>query len=316
MISLGNLTVGGTGKTPLVDLVVSYLEAKNKTVGVVSRSYKAQAMTPQKVDPRNPEAAQLYGDEPLWLAQGHPKTCIYVGPEKWRTARVLENLEGVNIIIIDDGFQHLQLNRQLNLLLIDLSKSVTHYDVLPMGRAREPMTEFSRADFIIFTKAQNRNPQTEKWLEKCGVFQKPFAVVRQELADFRRINFETAKPFSFEETKINPEMMVSPLMVSRWLVVCGLADPESFLNLLTKKYPKHQFVSCFFSDHYQYTIKEVIEIERMRSQKNCQGVVITEKDEVKLRRFPKCSTWFVAPLKIRFDDGESEFYECLDEVIS
>lgn len=311
VISLGNLTVGGTGKTPLVDLVISYFESKDKTVGVVSRAYKASATKPTRVDIQNPEGAKVYGDEPLWLATVHPKASVYVGPEKWRTARVLETLERVNVIVIDDGFQHLQLNRQLNLLLLDLSQPISHYQVLPLGRAREEISQFFRADFVLFTKAQKRNSQTEKWFEKQGVYEKPFAIVRQELAGVRSMNIPN------QSNAIDPTGVPAGLVLSgsRWLVVCGLADPESFMDLLKSQYPKRQFESCFFADHHQYTIKDVMEIEKRRVQKNCQMVVVTEKDEIKLRGFSKCSTWGVAPLKIKFDQGESEFYECLHEVL-
>jgi tetraacyldisaccharide 4'-kinase len=308
VVSLGNLTVGGTGKTPMADLVISYYEKHQKVVGVVSRSYKAEAQRPQRVDLAKSNAARIYGDEPLWLAQHHPEAIVYVGPQKWRTARVLETLEKIDVILVDDGYQHLRLNRQLNVLLIDLSQPISHYQVLPVGRAREAFSEFKRADFVILTKVQSRNLETEKWLKAQGLFRKPHALVKQKLGDLRRLRVE--KP----PENLNFRLMVDPDKPMRLLVVCALADPKSFLDLLRNRFPQIQFESVLFADHYQYSGRDIDSIESQQKIHSCQGIVTTEKDEVKLRGFSKCASWIVAPLEIEFEHGEREFYECLRQV--
>lgn len=303
VISLGNLTVGGTGKTPLVDLIVTAFENKGKKVGIVSRAYKAEAVSPQQVDVKDPRAARIFGDEPLWLALKHPMAVVYVGSKKWRTARVLETLENVDVIVVDDGFQHLRLFRKLNLLLIDLSQPISQFELVPRGRAREPFSGIDRADFILFTKSQSKNLETEKWLRGKGVFAKPYAILRQELEPLRRIHSlpdEPARPFAKK---------------SRHLVVCALADPNSFLRLLQKRFPECDFETLFYADHYPFTERDIKNIERTRILKHCEFIVVTEKDEVKLKTFNQCATWIVAPLRVQFEEGEKDFYECLDQVI-
>lgn len=239
----------------------------------------------------------------------HPKAVVYVGTKKWRTARVPETLEKVDVIVVDDGFQHLRLFRKLNLLLIDLSQPISQFELVPRGRAREPFSGFRRADFILFTKSQSKRLETEKWLKDQGAFAKPYAVLHQELAPLRRIqNPASQVPDSQRAEPFHKR--------GRYLVVCALADPDSFLRLLQKSFPECEFEALFFADHYPFAERDIKNIERTRILKHCESIVVTEKDEVKLKQFAQCANpWFVAPLRVQFEEREKEFYECLDHAI-
>ena len=128
VISIGNLTVGGTGKTPITDFCLKDLVAKGKKVAVVSRSYRADASDPSWVDVTHPFGARYYGDEPMLLASANPDVMVYVGDTKWRTAEFAstDKRGAFDVILIDDGFQHRKLHRDLNLVVLDATEAVSY----------------------------------------------------------------------------------------------------------------------------------------------------------------------------------------------
>ncbi|HTQ96161.1 MAG TPA: tetraacyldisaccharide 4'-kinase, partial [Candidatus Acidoferrum sp.] len=138
VISVGNLTVGGTGKTPMVIWLAERLLAQGKRVAILSRGYKGSAGTSDEIELMK------------FRLQGRAK--FGVGPDRYEQGKKLE--PDVDLFLLDDGFQHLQLARDANILLLDATQPLGKQTMLPTGRLREPMTAIFRADILIFTRAE------------------------------------------------------------------------------------------------------------------------------------------------------------------
>ncbi len=292
VISVGNLTLGGTGKTPFTNFLISRCLHKAQRVGVVSRAYKAQAKAPVRVDPALPQASALFGDEPTLIALTHPEVCVYVGQKKYEIARALVRKEKVDVIIVDDGFQHRRLGRNLDFVLLDATEPEANYRLFPLGRARETWKNLKRADALVVTKF-NLGP---------GALVTRF---RQRYPEKKMFCFDSVIE-SLVSLHDGTEIKLENLP-KRVFIFCGLARPESF-RLLLQHYRKDlQIDFKFFPDHHQYTandIKLLLELKTLR-----QSVFITtEKDAVKIKNlWPKEIPIAVLKLGMQMKNPEEEF---------
>lgn len=254
VISVGNLTVGGTGKTPVVEALTRRLVELGHRPAIVCRSYRAKAREPGRVKSDNPE---LYGDEAVWYAKRFPLVPVWSGPVKWRTAEALANHEKVDVILVDDGFQHRALYRDRDLLVLDASEPLENYACVPAGRGREDFHNAARADAYLLTKVNEAGPHAVAAL---------------------RARLPAGKPvleFAYEVTIDKP--------VERALLVSAIARPQSFRRLVEEKLPHAQLEEITFRDHHGYKESDIVRIARQASALQAQAVFTTEKDEVKLR---------------------------------
>lgn len=177
VVSVGNIQAGGTGKTPIVSFLARRWRAHLR-LGIVSRGYRRKTKGSLRVEPSSSSAdgqklsaAEKFGDEPLWLAQSLADgkgtvVPVQVGEKRIDAARDLIAAEGVKLILLDDGFQHLAIRRSFDIVLIDASVEDWHWRVLPWGRLREPLSALSRADAIILTKTESVSPDRLDRIEK------------------------------------------------------------------------------------------------------------------------------------------------------
>ncbi|HEV2248093.1 MAG TPA: tetraacyldisaccharide 4'-kinase, partial [Terriglobia bacterium] len=160
VISVGNLTVGGSGKTPLVALVCEILLRHGYKPAILTRGYRRErAAELIALEPQSQTApdARTVGDEPALLARILPQVPIVVCADRFRAGQFAEERFGVDVHILDDGFQHLSLARDVDLVAIDVTQNVLHDAVLPAGRLREPVGALSRADLVVLTRTEIRN---------------------------------------------------------------------------------------------------------------------------------------------------------------
>lgn len=270
VISIGNLTVGGTGKTPVTDYCLKALVAAGKKVAVISRSYRADAAAPVRVDVDHPFAARYYGDEPVLLAQANPEVSVFVGPSKWQTARYAVSKDKFDLLIVDDGFQHRKLHRDLNIVILDATESLDNYAVVPEGRAREAWTGMSRADVLILSKYNLANEADLKSLESKLPQDKEVLYFGYEINLCR--NAKTKEPLPCQQ-----------LHGKNLFLVSAIARPDVFekmmrdIGIVSKK-------SLHFRDHHQYTDHDIKKIEEEFRKSQADYLVTTGKDAVKLRQ--------------------------------
>lgn len=289
VISVGNLSVGGTGKTPTVAAVVEHLLQKRKRVAIVSRGYggvyKEEAV---RVNVEQDRATELYGDEPVWFAKklGVP---VHVGRKRSLAVENALRFDHPEVIVCDDGFQHRWLWRNKDIVLIDCMEANSH--LLPRGRFREPLSSLKRASIVILTKTNQVSPQ-QLLFWKSKVEQFGFTIERKNLiaAQHRLGKMELVR--GVESIDKNDQV----------LLASSIAQPSSFSDLLSGPY--NIFHHFCFKDHFAWNQDEVDKIEKYAVDHRLKHLVVTEKDFVKLEDLVfKYVNLHVAVLEMVFSPG-------------
>lgn len=303
VISIGNLTMGGTGKTPITDFCLKSLVKAGKKVAVISRSYKADAENPIRVDVGHPVAARYYGDEPVLLAQSNPEVAVFVGPTKWKTARYATAVDKFDLLIVDDGFQHRKLHRDLNIVILDATENMDNYAVVPEGRARESWTGIGRADLILLSKCNLSSEADLKAL--CAKF--------PENKEVLRFNYEINK---CRNVKTKDVQYRDNLRGKKIFLVSAIARPDVFEKMMGEM-GGIAANSLHFRDHHQYTQADAKNIEQEFKKSQADFLVCTEKDSVKLRNLlSDPSLLWSASLEVVEQGKKGRLYEIINNVIS
>jgi tetraacyldisaccharide 4'-kinase len=272
VISVGNLSWGGTGKTSFVKQIASNLISNGNSVAIVSRGYgRTSSGAVLVADGRNIVADwKSAGEEAYWLARNLPKASVVVAEDR---AAALSKLNGIDpqIIVLDDAFQHRRIARDLDLVLIDASENLQSQNVIPFGKLREPLDSLQRADAIILTHADHADANTTRWISeniRVPVFHanyRPF----QPLPD----------PLLHEEGKSTP--LDSTLSGKRIAAFCAIGSPHHFFNLLTKQ-GATLVLQKTFRDHHIYAEQELEQLQSEAKKVGAEMFATTEKDAVKL----------------------------------
>jgi tetraacyldisaccharide 4'-kinase len=298
VISIGNLTVGGSGKTPATIYLTELLKADGFKVGVLSRGYGRKSKGYVLVSDGEKILATVdkTGDE-IYHTVLDCRVPAAVCEERVKGAKKLIEDTGVNILVLDDAFQHRWIKRDLDIVVIDqrflTEKSFFTHNLLPAGNMREGFSSLKRADAIIINR---------KFSDK-----KPLPV--GETAHFKGKNIFTGfyEAISFFDLKKNIEYSLNEFEGQRSLVVSGIARPYSFLNILSKT-NVDTTNKLVFRDHKTYKYKDVQLIRRKFYSTNSHSVVTTEKDAVKLMSFSReldDIDIFYLKIKFRLDDEDS-----------
>ena len=300
VISVGNLTVGGTGKTPVVDLLSRELLSRKIKPAILSRGYGRKNNNTQKrlrfcekkhADP------DLFGDEPYMLAMRNPEVPVYVDSSRKAAADSAEKHDNPDVLVLDDAYQHLAIHRDLNLLLIDAERGLENRNLIPYGILREPASQWIRADAIIVTKANiSSTDAVSEILNKelkvtCPVFNFNF-----EARGFYRLDGEDRQ-------------QIQHLAGKNLLTVSGIAQPDGFRKML-ESLEGNLTGSLEFADHHYYSINDVHKILKKQDELNPDYIVTTEKDAVKLRQFPELSnSVWILEIEVHPEESWNAFFE-------
>ena len=304
IISVGNITVGGSGKTPHVEYLIRLLHDKAK-IAVLSRGYKRKSHG--YVLANESTTMPEIGDEPF---QMHEKfSDIYVAVDAKR-ARGIENLQNdeaskdVDVVLLDDAFQHRYVKPGINILLVDYHRLIIYDKMLPAGRLREPLSGKNRADIVIITKC----PKDLKPME-FRVLTKAMDLYPFQKLYFTSIDYDTPKGV-FEEKQIE----LDKLQDYHVLLLTGIASPKQMehdLKPMTK-----DITNLSFGDHHSFKDKDIDRInETFESMPEPRIIITTEKDAVRLREteglYEKVkSNMYELPIKVSFMlDQQDNFNE-------
>lgn len=272
VISIGNLSVGGTGKTPCVAFIANYLRDAGHRVAILSRGYKRATQGRVEVSDGKEIlcSARESGDEPFLLAQSCPGVRVMVDQDRYAAGSWLETHAPVSVFLLDDAFQHLRLARDLNLVLIDATEPLRHARMLPFGKLREPLAGLRRADAVIITRSDQLVDKAPL-IETIGKHARPNTPVfhaHHEITQLRRLGNE--------ETRQLAEFAHKPVAA-----VSGIAKPERF-NEDLRKAGMHIVMRRDFEDHHRYTAEEFAGITREARTALAQAIIVTEKDAANL----------------------------------
>jgi tetraacyldisaccharide 4'-kinase len=272
IISVGNITVGGTGKTPMTMWLLANLKDDYENIAVVSRGYRRKSKGLQVVsDGRgNIMSAIEGGDEPVLIARKFPQCPVIVAEKRIEGVRKVITEYNPDLIILDDAFQHRWVQRNCDIVLINASKNLYSDHILPLGNLREPVSNLKRADIIIYTKTEEiLTNQDRKLVDK--VFSGPVFISRY-------------LPAKFVDRELRDIPDIKNMQEQGVVACAGISDPNLFLKFLDdykievktfKKYP----------DHHAYCNRDIHEIIAAARRHSSKYVITTEKDIVKFTGF-------------------------------
>ncbi|MEO8725814.1 MAG: tetraacyldisaccharide 4'-kinase [Acidobacteriaceae bacterium] len=277
VVSIGNLTVGGSGKTPFVIALVEEFRKRGIACDVLSRGYGRRTSSVRVVNPAG--TAEEFGDEPLLIARrtGVP---VIVGESRYAAGLKGESLAPAGperIHILDDGFQHRNLARDFDLVMLDYEDLETH--LLPAGRLREPVSSLSRADALAVTQPIPLPDKLRAIPQWC----------------YRRI-------------------VEVPDEFARPLVFCGIARAQRFFADLRREGVEPAF-HLAFADHHRYSAADIDRLLKLRAQHRADGFLTTEKDLVRLGAFAdELAPMIAVRLSIQYDDADPMLSQILSRI--
>lgn len=268
VICIGNIVAGGTGKTPAVQYFVKKYLNEGKKVGILSRGYKGKRKEDLLLVRNNKEilATSAESGDEAYLHALNLKVPVAVSKDRYKGAVYLRDVCKVDIIIMDDGFQHRKLTKDKNIILIDATNPFGGNDYLPKGRLRESLESLKRADELIITKSNYINNESlEKIRHKLLKYGKKISVATFSEENFYNMNGEEKELSIVKDKKI--------------LIFSSIANPKIFYETVKSLEPS-EIEEIKFEDHHLYKLEEIKNISE--KGKNCDYIVTTEKDIVKI----------------------------------
>lgn len=299
VISVGNLTMGGTGKTPMV-IYLGQLFAGKRQIAIVSRGYGGKAKG--KINIVADERAVLLssveaGDEPRLIADTLSGVPVLTGGKRAVIAEHAVRKMGASLIIMDDGFQHMALERDVDVVLFSASTLLGNGWVCPGGPLREPFSALSRADIFVITGVDPIN------LTSVDVFRnmlkEKFPATPLFLGEYAVTGISCANGLAVD---LDGRVKETPLYA-----FCGIATPKSFLNSLEVEKIQIKGLKCF-DDHHSFSQDDILLMEKEAQATGCTGFITTEKDYVKLRDYSFSLPLYVLRVALRMSP---EFDACL-----
>jgi tetraacyldisaccharide 4'-kinase len=309
VIGVGNLTLGGTGKTTTVTWLAQHLRQLGRSPAILSRGYGSEndAAVTLVADREGIRASVAEsGDEPQMLARAVPGVPVLVGRNRRLTGAVAFRDHGATVCLLDDAFQYWRLAKDLEIVLIDANRPPAGEALFPRGILREPLAALRRAGMVLLTHA-DRAPAGQPESLRADLLRRfPDLVVAET-----RHRPAGLRPLAGEATPMTAE-----LFPGRWLAISSLGDPASFPRTLAAIGLKAEHVP--FPDHHVYREAEVRTCAARAEASGCCGVLTTEKDAVKLHAawFGALPAWVVA-VELEFLRGQEQVEErlrrCVDQ---
>ncbi|MBF0362292.1 MAG: tetraacyldisaccharide 4'-kinase [Oligoflexia bacterium] len=318
IISVGNLSFGGTGKTPFVIWLTEYFNSLDKKIMILTRGYKGSLekkggaiVVDNKVDKKinfstkekyNPS---LFGDEPILLANKINKGCVLVGADRVNNLKKFFDTIDPDIILLDDGFQHLKLQRDLDIVLIDASMPLSLYHPFPYGKLRENINVLKNADVVVINKTEQIDSKTLSSLnDKLKTFTKSDAI-------FAHIKYKITGFYNSFNHRI---YLANELEGKKVVAMAGLAAPDSFFNSLTEL-GASIVDKIVLPDHFQYN-KKYLDETLLKLLNSDRILVTTEKDMVKIREIVVNDSLLFAAIKIEFVRGEEQLKSLIKKIMN
>jgi tetraacyldisaccharide 4'-kinase len=319
VISVGNLTVGGTGKTPVVEIFARELQKAGRRVAILSRGYKKRELPvfrrlldrltlrnlsrPPRVVSDGTELlldCDMSGDEPYMLASNLQDVAVLVDKNRVKSGRYAIGRLGCDTLILDDGFQYLSLKHWIEIVLVDKTNPFGNGYILPRGILRESVRNIRRADVIFITKSDGRGTELRDRLRALNT--------RAEIIECRHC------PRHLQNVETAERKDLDYLRGRRLVVLSGIADPSGFEREIVAR--GGMIVEALrYADHHRFSQQEILDAIHRARQIGAEALLTTEKDAV---RFPKLARCDVPIYFLRVDieilSGAQDFHDCIARV--
>ena len=293
VVSIGNITTGGTGKTPLVIWLCNYLQNKGVHCSILTRGYKT--------------APDQITDEPALLARACPDTDVIVNPNRVAGAKKAVRVHQAEALVLDDGFQHRRLKRNLDIVAVDATCPFGYGRVLPAGLLREPKRGLSRADAVIITRFDQADAEQMRRLEQ------EIRKIAPNIPIAKAAHIHTAA-VTFQNEKIGLEELRS----KRIFAFCGIGNPDAFFRCLEQN-GLSLAETQIFDDHHAYTQEEMKEIFERARGCEAEMILCTQKDWVKsalLSPEDKDVVFAYLAMELDFLEGFDKITALVDDLFS
>ncbi len=294
VISVGNITAGGTGKTPFTLTLTQWLQSQGFRVGILTRGYGRKYKEPVVIDTdmEQSQASIKVGDEPCLMAERLRQGVIIVQKDRVAAGQTAIRNYGCDLLVLDDGFQYQRLARDLDLVLWDGYQVPATARLLPCGRLREPWQALQRATALIITRTVTSSPQLKSF------FQQRFP----DLIQFNSPLHITGVEHKSKQQSYAPERLHS----KKILAFCGLGNPAQFYQTVRQLNPRG-LITRTFGDHYRYSAQDVRGLCELAAQSECDYLLTTEKDYINLPVTPIIKNLLVLKITLQIDAALQKF---------
>jgi 3-deoxy-D-manno-octulosonic-acid transferase len=292
VISVGNMSLGGSGKTPAVLAICRILLQRNLRPVVLTRGYggrstgAVQVLEGEKDGKANPGVT---GDEPRMISDRLPEVPVVVSPDRVAAGRYALDVFRPDVFVLDDGFQYLRLRRDLNLLVLDSMRPFGNGFVFPRGLLREAVRQMARADAVLLTHVADpvETEELRRFLER---YRPELPVFTSRHAIVHLVHMSTGRVLSIGE--------MEPVRI---MAVAGIGQPDRFFKMLQDRRMTIA-AACEYSDHYRYTEDDLQMLESEARRRNAAMIVTTEKDAVRIESLRgSLELWWSARLELEID---------------
>jgi tetraacyldisaccharide 4'-kinase len=307
VICVGNITVGGTGKTPHTEYIIRLLQS-NFNVAVLSRGYRRK--TKGFILAHHGSKVDDTGDELLQISGKFPGIPVAADRDRRNGIRmILKQYPSTEVIIMDDGFQHRKVKPGLSILLSDFNRPLTRDSLLPYGNLREKSSNRKRADIIIVTKTPG---ETE--IRKMDELKDELESRPGQKVFFSRISYFAPEPVFTENISAKPVSEINDPSAASVLLVTGIASPGPLRAYLEARF--REVIHLKFTDHHMYSGNDIKKIEALLKKINTENklIITTEKDAVRFKEISNIGTYlknfmFYIPVEVEFLKGEKQEFD-------
>ncbi|RKT00070.1 tetraacyldisaccharide 4'-kinase [Flavobacterium sp. 123] len=297
IIAVGNLSVGGTGKTPQIEYLIRLLSGKYK-IATLSRGYKRQSEGFVLAD--STSNAMVLGDEPFQFYQKFPGIQVAVDADRKNgIEHLLSQKEKPEIILLDDAFQHRKVKAGFYILLTSYGDLYSDDYILPTGNLRESRTGAKRANVVVVTKCPANLSLDEQNEIKAKLKLTPSQELYFSFIDYDDSIFSEDKTMKVEEIRNNDKLLLA-----------GIAKPEPFFEFLKSEVNNQEILT--YPDHYHFTEKDILEIKEKAKHKI---IITTEKDYVRLKDSVLAAQLYYLPIRSSFVSGGNSFDESIQNFV-
>lgn len=314
VISVGNIAAGGTGKTPTAIWIARHLQAEGYRVAVLLRGYRRQNRTATTVvsdGDRIHGSIEESGDEAMMIARTVPGCIVIVGKDRYAAGCAATRMMGVStgILILDDGFQHRRLKRDLDIVTVDSTQPFGTGTLLPAGTLREPRSALKRADMVLLTRTNLQSAPTFEPIKPSP----PKSAALGGIVDEDKIYESRHCPTTLYELESKQFVPLNRLRGQCVLAVCGIGAPDAFAETL-RQHGAKQVTLLAFPDHHRYRSEDFRQIHARADEIGSDLIVTTEKDAQRMTGF-KGLQCFVLAVSLEITKNQVEFSQRLMQTI-
>ena len=323
VISVGNITWGGTGKTPLVESIARHLKEKKYRIAILSRGYKRKAAA---IKGRRLAGYELMGDEPYMLSKNLAGIPIIVDANRIRALVKAHKEYGLDAVILDDGFQQWRIKKDLELVVVDATKPFGNRQMIPRGILREPLSSLRRADIFVLTKTDIGNSnilRTKDFLNsvnpKAEIFESVYKPIGFcPIRDYSAIGKEKGVSNGVCGITESGRLLNTDALKGKTVtVISGIANPDSFEHSLVSL-GINIGLSFRFPDHFVYRKQVMNDIVKKTQEINISTIITTEKDLVRMQ--PETLNTkikiFALKIELKITTNEKKFFDRISDVLT